>query len=106
VTGLANGRTLPTFVLVGIAWPLAGLRGLPWLGRSVRAVTGQGKSAAALRTVVWSLLGVVVFGLLFASADAVFAEWAGAVVPDLQLDSFVLRAFVTVAVGCVVLAAT
>ena len=106
VTGLANGRTLPTFVLVGIAWPLAGLRGLPWLGRSVRAVTGQGKSAAALRTVVWSLLGVVVFGLLFASADAVFAEWAGAVVPDLQLDSFVLRAFVTVAVGGVVLAAT
>ncbi len=106
VTGLANGRTLPAFVLAGIAWPLAGLRGLPWLGRSVRAVTGQGKSAAALRTVVWSLLGVVAFGLLFASADAVFAEWAGAVVPDLQLDSFVLRAFVTVAVGCVVLAAT
>ncbi len=106
VTGLVSGRTLPAFVLAGIAWPLAGLRGLPWLGRSVRGVTGQGNSAAALRTVVWSLLGVVVFGLLFASADAVFAEWAGAVVPDLQLDSFVLRAFVTVAVGGVVLAAT
>jgi hypothetical protein len=52
------------------------------------------------------LLGVLVFGLLFASADAVFAEWAGAVVPDLELDSFVLRAFITVAVGGVVLAAT
>ena len=106
MAGLVNGRTLPAFVLAGIAWPLAGLRGLPWLGRSVRAVTGLGNSAAALRTVVWSLLGVVVFGLLFASADAVFAEWAGAVVPDLQLDSFVLRAFVTAAVGGVVLAAT
>ena len=81
----------------------AGCRG--WVAR-VRAVTGVGSSAAALRTVVWSLLAVVVFGLLFASADAVFAEWAGAVVPDLQLDSFVLRAFVTVAVGGVVLAAT
>ena len=44
----------------------------------MRGVTGQGNSAAALRTVVWSLLGVVVFGLLFASADAVFAEWARA----------------------------
>lgn len=106
VTGLVKGRTLPAFVLAGIAWPLAGLRGLPWLGRSVRAVTGQRNSAAVLRTVVWSLLGVAVFGLLFASADAVFAEWAGAVVPDLELDSFVLRAFLTVAVGGVVLAAT
>jgi signal transduction histidine kinase len=106
VIGLVKGRTLPAFVLAGIAWPLAGLRGLPWLGRSVRAVTGMGNSAAALRTVVWSLLGVVVFGLLFASADAVFAEWVGAVVPDLRLDSFVLRAFLTVAVGGVVLAAT
>ena len=104
--GVVNGRTLPAFVLAGVAWPLAGLRGLPWLGRSVRMVTGLGKGAAALRTVVWSLLGVIVFGLLFASADAVFAEWAGAVVPDLQLDSFVLRAFLTVAVGGLVLAAT
>jgi two-component system sensor histidine kinase BaeS len=106
MAGLVDGRTLPAFALAGIAWPLAGLRGLPWLGRSARAVTVLGNNAAAVRTVVWSLLGVVVFGLLFASADAVFAEWAGAVVPDLRLDSFVLRAFVTVAVGGVVLAAT
>jgi hypothetical protein len=106
MAGLVNGRSLTAFVLAGIAWPLAGLRGLPWLGRSMRAITGGGRSAAALRTVWWSLLGVVVFGLLFASADAIFAEWAAAVVPDLQLDTFVLRAFLTVAVGGVVLAAT
>ncbi|GAW51890.1 MULTISPECIES: DUF4153 domain-containing protein [unclassified Nocardioides] len=106
MAGLANGRTLPGFVLAGVAWPLAGLRGLPWLGRSARAVTGLGTSAAALRTAVWSVLGMVVFGLLFASADAVFAEWAGALVPDLHLDTFVLRAFIAVAVGGVVLAAT
>jgi two-component system sensor histidine kinase BaeS len=106
MAGLVNGRTLQAFVLAGVAWPLAGLRGLPWLGRSVRAVTGLGTSAAALRTAVLSVLGVAVFGLLFASADAVFAEWAGALVPDLQLDSFVLRAFITAAVGGVVLAAT
>ena len=72
----------------------------------LQAVSGLRTSAAALRTVVWSLLAVLVFGLLFASADAVFAEWAGAIVPDLNLDSFVLRAFITVAVGGVVLAAT
>ncbi len=103
---LVNGRTLPAFVLAGVAWPLAALRGLPWLGRSLRGVTGMGTSAAALRTIVLSLLGVVVFGLLFASADAIFAEWVGALVPDLELDDFVLRGFITVAVGGVVLAAT
>ncbi|TCO35752.1 signal transduction histidine kinase [Kribbella steppae] len=106
MAGLVNARTVPAFVAAGVSWPLAGLRGLPWLGRSAQAVKGLRTSAAALRTVVWSLLGVVVFGLLFASADAVFAEWAGVVVPDLELDSFVLRAFITVAVGGVVLAAT
>lgn len=103
--GVVAGRTLPGFVVSVVSWPLAGIRGLPWLGRSARAVTGHGSSAAALRTTVWSLLGVVVFGLLFASADAVFAQWAGAVVPDLTLDTFVLRGFLTVAVGGVVLAA-
>lgn len=106
VAGLVNGRTLPAIVLAAVAWPLAGLRGLPWLGRSLRAVTGMGNGAAVLRTAVWSLLGVVVFGLLFASADAVFAQWAGTVLPDLRLESFVLRVFVTLAVGGAVLAAT
>jgi signal transduction histidine kinase len=106
LAGAVNGRTMPAFVLAGFAWPLAALRGLPWLGRSLQAVTGLGKKAAALRTLVWSLVGVVVFGLLFASADAVFAEWVDAVVPDLELDTFVLRAFLTIAVGGMVLAAT
>ncbi len=106
MAGLVNGRSLPAFVLAGISWPLAGLRGLPWLGRSMRAVTGQRNSAAVLRTVAWSVLGVVVFGVLFASADALFAEWVGAIVPDLRIDSLVLRAFITVGVGGVVLAAT
>ena len=58
-----------------------------------------------LRTAVWSAAGLLVFGLLFASADALFAEWADALVPDLELESFVLRAFIGVAVGGVVLAA-
>ena len=105
VAGLVDGRTLPAFVLAGLAWPLAGLRGLPWLGRSLRAVSVPGHRAAVVRTAAWSVLGVLVFGLLFASADAVFAEWAGAVVPDLRLDTFVLRVFLTVAVGGMVLAA-
>ena len=53
-----------------------------------------------------SVLGVVVFGLLFASADALFAEWVDAVVPDLRRRHFVARAFVAAFVGGVVLGAS
>ncbi|WP_109508283.1 DUF4153 domain-containing protein [Nocardioides speluncae] len=105
IAGLVRGRTFAGFFLGGIAWPFAGLRGIPWLGKSLRVLTGFGHGPAVLRTALWSLLGVTVFGLLFASADALFAEWVGVLVPDLRLDTFVQRAFITMAVGGVVLAA-
>jgi signal transduction histidine kinase len=103
--GVTRGRTLPGFVLSGLSWPLAGLRGLPWLGRTVAALTGLEERAALLRTLVLSFFGLLVFGALFASADALLAEWADAVLPDLTVDTFVLRVFVSVAVGGTVLAA-
>ncbi|MGH1563172.1 DUF4153 domain-containing protein [Mumia sp. DW29H23] len=105
VCGATRGRTLPGFVLSGLAWPLAGLRGIPWLGRTFGVLTGLGKSAALLRTVGLSVLGLLVFGLLLGSADALLAEWVDALLPDLTIDTFVLRAFVAVAVGGTVLAA-
>ena len=106
ICGVTRGRTLAGFFLAGLAWPLAGLRGLPWLGRTLGALTGLGHGAALLRTIVWSVLGLIVFGALFASADALVAEWLDAVLPDLTLDTFVLRSFVAVAVGGAVLAAS
>ena len=45
--GLARGRSVPSFVLAWLAWPLAGLRGLPWLGRTVRMITGPGQRGRA-----------------------------------------------------------
>jgi len=105
VCGVTGARSLGGFLLSGLSWPLAGLRGLPWLGRTLVALPVIGHGAAALRTVVWSVLGLVVFGALFASADALVAEWVDALVPDLTVDTFVLRAFVTIAVGGTVLAA-
>jgi two-component system sensor histidine kinase BaeS len=102
---VTGARTLLGFVLSGLAWPLAGLRGLPWLGRTIARLTGMGRSAAVTRTVVLSLLGLLVFGALFASADALVAQWWSDVLPDLSLGSAVLRAFVAVAVGGAVLAA-
>ncbi|HEY1135686.1 MAG TPA: DUF4153 domain-containing protein [Nocardioides sp.] len=105
VVGVTRGRTLPAFVVAGLSWPLAGLRGLPWLGRTIGVLTGLGQGAALLRTVVLSAIGLVVFGALLTSADALLAEWVDAALPDLTLDTLVLRAFLTVAIGGAVLAA-
>jgi hypothetical protein len=104
-SGVTGARTLRGFVLSCVSGPLAGLRGLPWLGRTLALLTGLGRGAALLRTLVWSLLLLLVFGVLVASADALLAEWADTVLPDLRLDTFVVRAFVSVAVGGAVLAA-
>ncbi|MFZ0140291.1 MAG: DUF4173 domain-containing protein, partial [Aeromicrobium sp.] len=73
--------------------------------RTLRSITGSGNAPAVIRTAIWSLLGLIVFGLLFASADALFAEWADAVVPDIESDMFVARIFVAIAVAGITLAA-
>ena len=52
-----------------------------------------------LVTAFWSLLALLVFGLLFVSADAIVASWVDAVLPDITVDMIVLRVFVAVAVA-------
>ncbi|QIG43437.1 DUF4173 domain-containing protein [Nocardioides anomalus] len=105
VAGVTRVRRFHEFLLAGLSWPLAGLRDLPWLGRTVRTLTGHGSAPRVLVTAFWSALAVLVFGLLFVSADAVVASWVDAVLPDLTLDSVVLRVFVAVAVAGPTLAA-
>jgi signal transduction histidine kinase len=115
VLGLLAGALLTTSAVTGArsafgmlvgaaAWPLSGLRGLPWLGRTLRAFGGSTNTAAVLRTTVISVLAVLVFGALFASGDAIFGQWVSTVVPDLE-DSVLLRVFLSVAVAGTVLAA-
>ncbi|HET6652489.1 MAG TPA: DUF4173 domain-containing protein [Nocardioides sp.] len=103
---LVDARTVGAMLAAGFAPPLAVVRGLPWLNRTVRGAGRLAELWPALRTAGLSLLLLVVFGALFASADALFAEWADAVVPDLSVDSLALRAFVLVAVGAATLAAS
>ncbi len=101
---LTNGRSAVGMVLSAMAWPFAGLRGLPWLGRTFRALGGGNNSAAVVRTVILSGLALLVFGVLFATGDAIVGHWLSLVLPDLE-EGVVLRAFVAVAVTGVVLAA-
>lgn len=100
-----GAKTLLGIVLTGISWPLAGLRGIPWLGRTLTSVSGRGHGAAVARTTVLSLLGLVIFGLLFTTADAVLGSWVDQFVPDVRPDTFAARIFMTVFVFGVVMGA-
>ena len=100
--GVTGARTMPGIVLSGIAWPLASLRGLPWFGRSLRIAGTGSRTPALVRTTAWSLLGLGVFGTIFASANPVFGSWVDQLVPSLTFNDLVGRAFL----GCFVFAAT
>ena len=100
--GISGARTMPGIVLSGIAWPLASLRGLPWFGRSLRIAGTGSRTPALVRTIAWSLLGLGVFGTIFASANPVFGAWVDQLVPSLTFNDLVGRAFL----ACFVFAAT
>ncbi|WP_374457567.1 DUF4153 domain-containing protein [Nocardioides sp.] len=100
--GVTGAGTLPGFVLTGISWPLASLRGLPWFGRSLRLGGSSSRTPALVRTAMWSLLGLGVFGTIFASANPVFGSWVNQLLPNLSFNELVGRAFL----ACFVFAAT
>ncbi len=100
--GVTGARTLPGILLSGMSWPLASLRGLPWFGRSLRIAGTGSRTPAFVRTAVWSLLGLGVFGTIFASANEVFGSWVDELVPNLTFNDLVGRAFL----ACFVFAAT
>ena len=100
--GVTGARTLPGILLSGLSWPLASVRGLPWFGRSLRIAGTGSRAPAVVRTAVWSLLGLGVFGTIFASANEVFGSWVDELVPNLTFNDLVGRAFL----ACFVFAAT
>jgi len=104
VTALVDARSVVGLVASPLAVSLAALRGMPWLGSSLRSVGRVGAWWPVLRTAALSVLLVSVFGALFASADRLFATWADRLLPDLTLDTLALRAFVLLAVAGVTLA--
>ena len=95
---LAGGRSTVGLVLSWLAVPLAGLRGLPWLGRS--AVAGRGAGTWPLaRTLAISALLLTVFAALFSSADALFARWLDLATPDVHVGDLPLRLVVALVVA-------
>ncbi|MEV6474395.1 DUF4173 domain-containing protein [Streptomyces sp. NPDC051657] len=72
-------------VVPGIIWGVRGVR--------ARADGSRARWGAALRTTVVALVLLVVFGTLFAGADAAFAELLGSLMPDASVGEGPWRIF-------------
>jgi hypothetical protein len=79
-----SARSAPAVLLSGPSWSAGAVRALPWVGRRVRTIAGSRRHqlAGAARSLVITVVLLVVFGALFASADRVFASY----VPRVDLD--------------------
>jgi len=101
---VTRARSFISIPLSAMSWVLAGLRGLPLLGRTLTATSRMPLLWPVLRTVAIAAVGLVLFGGLFASGDAIFGSWAQSLVPDLRWDTIIARIFVFVFVAGVALA--
>ncbi|MFW5468561.1 DUF4153 domain-containing protein [Knoellia sp. CPCC 206435] len=101
---VTRARSFVSIPLSALSWVLAGLRGLPLLGRTLTATSRMPLLWPVLRTVAIAAVGLVLFGGLFASGDALFGSWAQSLVPDLRWDSIIARVFIFVFVAGVSLA--
>lgn len=101
---VTRARSFVSIPLSAMSWVLAGLRGLPLLGRTLTATSRMPLLWPVLRTIAVAAVGLVLFGGLFASGDAIFGSWAQSLVPDLRWDSIIARIFVFVFVAGVALA--
>ena len=93
---VTGARTVSGMAASALAWPASALRGLPLLGRTLSAGRRSPVLWPVVRTVLFTVAGVLIFGALFAGGDALFGSWAGSVLPDLQFDSFTRRTFLFV----------
>jgi hypothetical protein len=88
---LTDGRSVRAMLLSAVLPPVAVLRSVPWAVRSAREQDARAGLTAA-RVLVSALVSVVlllVFWGLFASADLAFAELFGNVVPDLTIRAVI-----------------
>lgn len=103
-TAFTRADTVRGMVVSGLAWIGAALRGLPLLSTTLRSLSRHRLLWPVVRTTVVSVFALVLFGGLFASADAVLGAWAADLVPDLAWDSLVFRVYVFAFVAGIVLA--
>lgn len=96
---VAGGRSTWGMVAAAGLAPIAGLRSVPWVMRGLTTARrgAGGNRMRVIATVVVSFALLVVFGSLFASADAAFADLVSAVVPDIDGGTVARWIFIFVA---------
>ncbi|HWS58575.1 MAG TPA: DUF4173 domain-containing protein [Actinotalea sp.] len=95
---LTAARSAPAVLLGAVSWLLGSIRAVRWVGRGLGALAGarRGQVLGATRSVVVTVLLLLVFGGLFASADAVFASYLPRLDADLLPARLVIGALVAV----------
>ena len=76
MVAVTSARSAPAAVLAPLTWAAGTVRAMPWVAKGVETLAGarRGQLLVALRSVGITVGLLVVFGLLFASADRVFAR--------------------------------
>ncbi|GAA1800875.1 DUF4173 domain-containing protein [Planosporangium flavigriseum] len=99
---LVGGASVRAMLAGALTWPEAVVQALPWTGRAVRALAPRSRPQAVARLLVSALVSVlllVVFGALFASADQAFARLLARAVPDVEASGAPRWLFLFVTVG-------
>ncbi|MFY1674247.1 DUF4153 domain-containing protein [Plantactinospora sp. WMMB334] len=105
---VADGRSVRGLLLSTIVPPTAVFRSIPWLVSGLTRPAGSGGGRPVGRTLASlavSLGLLVVFGLLFSSADAAFARLLTSWLPELSVPTLLRWIFVFGAVGAGLLSA-
>jgi hypothetical protein len=107
LAAVSSTKAASVLALLGTAAavPLAAVRGLPWLGRTLKPSSGVQAWLPAARTTALSAVLLLVFGALFASADALFASWVNALTPDITWNDLPGRAVLATFIAAGTLAA-
>ncbi|MDR7273778.1 DUF4153 domain-containing protein [Catenuloplanes atrovinosus] len=79
---IAGGHSVRALSYVAGIMPAAAVRAVPWLARGARGLRRRGPEGPRLALpILVTVILVIVFGALFASADAAFAELVSASLP-------------------------
>ncbi|MBO1753031.1 DUF4173 domain-containing protein [Actinotalea sp. BY-33] len=100
---VTGARSAPATVLGVVGWAAGAARAAGWLGRGGANLLGSRRDQVAtmLRSVGVTVALLLVFGLLFASADRVFASYLPRSAPELLPARVLVGAFVALTVASV-----
>ncbi len=96
VVAVTSARSAPASALAPLTWAAGSVRAMPWVAKGFETLAGsrRGQLLGVVRSVGLTVGLLLVFGLLFASADRVFASLMPHVQADLLPGQLVVGALV------------